>query len=200
MIIKVCGLTQPKNTDDIINLGVDMIGLNFYPPSLRMVHAPYPISNSNVQKVGVFVNETYEKIAITIDAFGLDMVQLHGDENQVKVKKISKLAPVVKVFRIGNNFDYEQLKADWNCSFFLFDTASKDYGGTGLKFDWNVLEKLEISSPFLLSGGIGSDDIPSLKVVNHPQFLGIDINSKFESSPGVKSINLVRAFLDKLHG
>jgi len=197
MIIKVCGLKDNQNIQDIIGLNVDWIGYNFYKPSSRYISAIPLINKIFHQKiVGVFVNASESTILQTANEYKLDYVQLHGDESPEFCKKIKESFSVIKVFRIDEHFNSDQIKEYEFCDFFLFDTASTQYGGSGQKFDWSFLNKLDIKVPFLLSGGIGPNDLDDILKFRHPNFKGIDINSKFEVNPGIKDVEKVKNFVD----
>jgi phosphoribosylanthranilate isomerase len=207
MKIKVCGntdLTQLKELDD---LKIDYAGLIFYEQSPR-----YALKNLtgqevkdlklSIQKVGVFVNATEAEIMKQVDDFGLDIVQLHGDETPTFCNRISDHIKVIKAFRIASfdtNIDWLVKEYDEVCDFYLFDKGSAGlYGGTGRKFNWALLEKSIIGKPFFLSGGIAIEDINALKQFNHSFLYGVDINSKFETSPGIKNMNLIREFENEI--
>ena len=197
MIIKVCGLMDNQNIQDIIGLNIDWIGYNFYQPSSRYISAIPLINKIFHQKiVGVFVNASESTILQKAIEYKLDYVQLHGDESPEFCKKIKESFSVIKVFRIDDHFNSDQIKEYEFCDFFLFDTASTQYGGSGQKFDWSFLNKLDIKVPFLLSGGIGPDDLDDILKFRHPNFKGIDINSKFEVNPGIKDVEKVKNFVD----
>ena len=198
MIIKVCGLRDPANLLDIAALNIDMVGYNFYEPSPRYLNHSLPAISPGIKKTGVFVNSSLSTIQEKVSAYQLDYAQLHGDESVAFAEKVHSLLPVIKVFRIGPEFNEDELKASEFCDFFLFDTDSKYYGGSGHKFDWSRIEALDIKVPFLLSGGIAPEDSIQILKINHPLFAGIDINSKFESSPGMKDVALIRKFIDTI--
>ncbi|MBP6238037.1 MAG: phosphoribosylanthranilate isomerase [Saprospiraceae bacterium] len=199
MIIKVCGLKDNQNIQDIIGLDIDWIGYNFYKPSSRYISSIPFINKKNHQKIiGVFVNASESTILQKVKNYNLDYIQLHGDESPEFCKNIKESIPLIKVFRVDNLFDFKLTKEYEFCDYFLFDTASTQYGGSGQKFDWSILDELEISVPFLLSGGIGPDDHGDILKIEHPKFIGIDINSKFEVSPGLKDISLLNGFLKQL--
>jgi phosphoribosylanthranilate isomerase len=207
MKIKVCGntdLVQLKECDD---LKIDYAGLIFYEQSPR-----YVLKNltgkvvrdlhMSIEKVGVFVNATEEEIMKQVEDFGLDIVQLHGDETPTFCNKISDHVKVIKAFRIASfdtNIDWLVKEYDEVCDFYLFDKGSAGlYGGTGQKFNWALLEKSTIGKPFFLSGGVAIEDINALKQFKHSFFYGVDVNSKFETSPGIKNMNLIREFENEI--
>lgn len=204
MIVKVCGLRDEQNIQDICQLQIQWIGLNFYKPSSRYIatYEKESISKipNHIKRVGVFVNGDLETIRQIVEQYELDYVQLHGDESVSFCESISTFCTVIKVFRIDSEFkmplteDYES-----TVDYFLFDTNSKHFGGSGKKFNWDILSQYTGTTPFLLSGGIGPEDTTDLKKLEHPQFIGIDINSKFELAPAVKSKALIETFLTKLN-
>jgi phosphoribosylanthranilate isomerase len=198
MIIKVCGLKFEQNLIDISALDIDMVGYNFYEPSPRYVQNKLPNINSNIKKVGVFVNASESFILQKIKEYNLDYAQLHGDENPEFCTKIKTFIPVIKVFRVKDQLDMNFLNSFDFCDFFLFDTATKQYGGSGKKFDWSLLNEFDIKVPLLLSGGIGPEDLDDILKISHSKFVGIDINSKFEISPGLKDIDKVKFFVDEI--
>lgn len=198
MIIKVCGLKFEQNLLDISALDIDMVGYNFYEQSPRYVQNKLPNISSHIKKVGVFVNETESFILQKLKEYNLDYAQLHGDESIEFCTKIKASIPVIKVFRVKDQLDVNLIKTFEFCDFFLFDTATKQYGGSGKKFDWTLLNEFDINVPFLLSGGIGPEDLDDILKICHPKFVGIDINSKFEISPGLKDVDKVKFFVDEI--
>ena len=212
--IKVCGLTQQSQIQELISLNVDFLGFIFYEKSPRFVlnHLSLEeISAINHQgKVGVFVNETIEKIAEISEKSKLNFIQLHGDEDEEFIlslsQRLSKDVKIIKVFRVGT----QNLKLEtWNLEqidYFLFDTDSKAFGGTGQTFDWQILNEIEIPKPYFLSGGISLENIKNLQnfvkvnmrenktltKLNTP--FALDINSKFETEPGIKNLEKIKTF------
>ena len=181
-----------------------MVGLNFYAPSVRYIDpdidpSVFDVFDENVQRVGVFVREDAETIFDLVAKFKLDYVQLHGDEDPSFCDKIAAQIPVIKVFRIDETFDFSKISDFESAEMYLFDTRTKKFGGSGKQFDWNILDQYSGDKKFLLSGGIGPEDVESIVSINHAQFVGIDINSKFESSPGIKNRDLLLPFLNKLN-
>lgn len=207
MRIKVCGMTSAEQVMELDEMGVEFAGFIFYPKSPRYVYKFMPrpaikkIKGKGINKVGVFVNAPVEEVLETVDDCGLYIVQLHGDETPKYCEKIADYVTVVKAFRLREDDNVLWKVKDYQdvADMFLFDTEGAGYGGTGRKFDWNMLHGLNIRKPFFLSGGIEHDDTDKLKEfikdpVAHDLF-SIDVNSKFETSPGVKDMKLLRDFI-----
>lgn len=199
--IKVCGLTQLSQIQELISLDTDFLGFIFYKKSPRFVlnHLSLKeISEINHQgKVGVFVNESIEKIVEISEKANLNFIQLHGDENKNFIRKlrknIKKNVKLIKVFRVGETFNFQFSIFNSLVDYFLFDTDSKAFGGTGKTFDWQILNGIEISKPYFLSGGISSENIHQLSTINQ-QPIVLDINSKFETEPGIKDLEKIKTF------
>lgn len=198
MIIKVCGILDQTNHDALSDLELDMIGINFYEPSKRYIDKQRLEQKINQKRVGVFVNADLSLIASAVQEHHLDYVQLHGDENKDFCRAAQQIASVIKVFRITEEFDWHQIKGYEGVAYFLFDTYTKAYGGSGKRFDWDSLDKYKGTVPFLLAGGIKPADVTAIQDIDHPFFAGIDINSGFEDRPGYKNINKVRSFVKAL--
>ena len=207
MKIKVCGNTDLNQLEELDKFGVDYAGMIFYPQSPRYVSKK--LSGKEVKdldlsltKVGVFVNASEEEIMQQIEDFGLDLVQLHGDETASFCSRISNQIKVIKAFRVTDfeaNVDWLVKGFDEVCDYYLFDKANAGlYGGTGEKFNWNLLENSVIGKPFFLSGGISSSDAEALKTFHHPFFYGVDVNSRFEIEPGIKDMKLIKEFVNHL--
>jgi phosphoribosylanthranilate isomerase len=203
--IKICGITQLPQLRELDALGIDYAGLIFYDPSPRYVlnklsgDAVRALSLS-LQKVGVFVNAPEDKVMTQIEHYGLDMVQLHGDETPAYCAHIRRQCPVIKAFRLG-----AQTSVDWlvqpyadSCDYFLFDTDTKNYGGSGQQFNWQLLQHATIGKPFFLSGGIGVDDWAAVQHFTHPFLHALDLNSKLETKPGVKDMALVQELMKRV--
>ena len=203
--LKVCGLTKMDQIQELISLNTNFLGFIFYEKSPRFVlnHLSLEeISEINHQgKVGVFVNETVEKISEISEKAKLNFIQLHGDEDEEFVKKLrlslSKNIKIIKVIRIGNQ-SFDELQKTINqqpstVNYLLFDTDSKTFGGTGKTFDWQILNEIEIPIPYFLSGGISLENIHQLSTINH-QPLALDINSKFEIESGIKNLEKIKNF------
>jgi len=205
MKIKVCGMRNPSNIDDLVKLKPDYIGFIFYPKSKRFIGEQIPDEIQSlipvyIQKVGVFVDEPFDNLLEKFKNNKLDMIQLHGSELPGYCERLKKLdIPVIKVFSIDNTFDFETVKSyDPFCDYYLFDTASEFRGGSGLKFDWKKLEQYKDDKPFFLSGGIKSTDVEEIKQITHNELYAIDVNSGFEIEPGVKDIPKLKSFIEEL--
>lgn len=208
MRIKVCGMTQSDQVEQLAGMGVAFAGFIFYPKSPRYVFKHMTTTQlrkeNSINKVGVFVNSTIEEVLHLVDECRLHMVQLHGDESPKYCEKIADYVSVVKAFRLSDNDSVEWMIRPYMevCDMFMFDTMGAGYGGTGKKFDWNMLRQETIGKPFFLSGGIEPGDEEKLKAFkNEPvakALFAIDINSKFELSPGVKDMNLIRDFVKRV--
>ncbi len=200
--IKVCGNTQLKNLKEVCDLQPDYVGFIFYNKSKRFVESPESVARvegCKTKRVGVFVNATEQLISIKIQEFQLDIIQLHGDETPEFCQKVSAIKPVFKAFQINNNFNFNKLSYYKSaCNKFLFDTSSKTYGGSGKKFDWQLLNQYKSDLPFILSGGIGAEDLEKLQKIDHPMFSGIDLNSRFELAPGIKDIPKLTSFINNI--
>jgi phosphoribosylanthranilate isomerase len=205
MLIKICGLKYAENIEALAKLPVDMMGFIFYPKSRRYVDDMLDSSTlekmpKTIKKVGVFVNASIEEILSKQEQFQLDYVQLHGDENtdfckQLKDKKCS----IIKAFQIDEQSDFSVLNTYQNvCEYFLFDTKTSNYGGSGKAFNWSVLDRYTLQTPFLLSGGIGIENIDEAITLTHPKLAGFDINSKIELEPAVKSIDKAEQLITKI--
>lgn len=206
MKVKVCGMTSLEQLQHLDDIGVHFAGMIFYEKSPRYVgdqlsHHKAAILKLKLKRVGVFVNDELPNIITQVKHYGLDFVQLHGDETVDFCKQVQEFVPVIKAFRVGANTHINEATKGFEevCDFFLFDTASsgkkEEYGGTGQRFNWDVLQSANINKPFFLSGGIGLDDADAVTNFKHPQVIAVDVNSRFESSPGIKKINEIEQFL-----
>lgn len=200
MLIKVCGLNDPENYKDIADLNVDYLGMIFYPKSPRYVEKnPELFMANNCEKVGVFVNESAENILKLQNKYLFTTVQLHGKENNDLIASLkNKGLKVWKALGIYEDFDFTTLNNYPDADLFVFDTFTKQHGGSGKKFNWQLLVDKEIPKPFLLSGGIDVLDSNSIKEFNHKKFLGVDVNSKFEIRPGLKDSKKVQELIKAL--
>ncbi len=216
MKIKVCGLREPDNIAAVASLPVDYLGFIFYKKSLRYVEKkvlrPWLEENEELlagkKRIGVFVNAEIDVILNSVHDFHLDYVQLHGEESPAYCAELQTLwsvssvvsAKLIKAFSVDEDFDFSSTAPyAAYCPLFLFDTRVGDSsGGTGQQFDWDMLTQYQGATPFLLSGGIGPDDVVRVRRVGHPQLHGIDINSRFEDRPGHKDVDQIEAFVQAL--
>ena len=203
--IKVCGMRDPENISGVVAASPDYLGFIFYPKSKRFVGFEPSMAGLNlvpdsVKKVGVFVDETPEKVLEIYQSWKLDVVQLHGNETPDYCQQMKDAGIMVfKAFSVNEQFDFDALTAySTVCECFLFDTKGNSLGGTGQKFDWQILANYRGDVPFFLSGGIGPDDVEAVRNFNHPQLFGIDLNSGFEISPAVKNVEKIRKFIAEI--
>jgi len=210
MRIKVCGMTQSDQLEQLADAGVDFAGFIFYAKSpryvLRHMTTAQIRKENRLNKVGVFVNAGMDDVLQLVDECRLHMVQLHGDETPKYCERLADYVSVIKAFRLSENDNIEWMIRPYmeSCDMFMFDTMGSGYGGTGKKFDWSMLKDAEIGKPFFLSGGIEPGDEESLRTFSAEQvarsLFAVDINSKFELTPGVKDINKVITFAQNLNG
>lgn len=222
MVIKVCGMRDARNIREVSQLGIDMIGMVFYPKSPRYVemqssHAgiipDYVKEDINIKssktpaRVGVFVDDMVQNIVTRVVNYHLDYVQLHGNEPREMCENLRlTLDPdirpgikIIKAISVSDASDIQKYKEYVGAvDLFLFDTKCKTVGGSGQQFDWQVLEQYDGEVPFLLSGGIGPEDASCLHAFHHPKCIGIDLNSRFEIEPGVKDVEKLKGFLNAM--
>jgi phosphoribosylanthranilate isomerase len=199
--LKICGLKDPENIKHIVSLKPNMIGLVFYEDSPRnfrneKISGEIPAS---IEKVGVFVDSDLTFIETTIQKFRLNTIQLYHED----LKPFQKLRNKVKLIKAisisGKNDVFKTRSYFQDCDLFLFDTKGKNTGGNGVKFDWQTLEFYDGRIPFMLSGGIAPGDASAIRELKHDNLIGIDINSKFETEPGVKDLELIKQFKNELY-
>ena len=198
-------MRDPDNISGVMDAFPDYIGFIFYPKSKRFVgFEPMPeifdLIPDQVKKVGVFVDETPEKVMEICRNWKLDGIQLHGNENPDYCRRIQEYGiNVFKAFSVDESFDFGRLNSySGVCDYFLFDTKGQLPGGTGQKFNWQLLANYTGNVPFFLSGGIGPNDLQAVLKFRHPQLFGIDINSGFEKSPALKDVEMVKTFIEDI--
>lgn len=203
--IKICGMREAENITEVAALNPDLMGFIFYPFSPRYTglalstETMHKISPSIV-KTGVFVNEDFKTIIGSVEKFCLDCVQLHGNETTVLCQNLKeKGIMVIKTFNISANHNFENCSDFISCTdYFLFDTSTSGFGGSGNKFNWYELNNYDLDHPFFLSGGIGPDDFNTINEIDNPSFYGIDLNSRFETKPGLKDIAILKNFISEI--
>lgn len=218
MIVKVCGMREGENIRQVAELGVNWIGMIFWDKSPRNVtmiptyagiipDRGSDIGSFRAKRVGVFVDEMPQNIITRVVNYKLDLVQLHGHETPTLIRNLRRtLDPdirpgvqFIKAISVGGCNDIAAYKDYEDCvDYFLFDTKCPTVGGSGEQFDWSVLEAYDGDVPFLLSGGIGPDDAERVRNFHHPKCIGIDLNSRFETEPGLKDITKLKQFLEQL--
>lgn len=199
--IKVCGMRDRNNIRELLALNPDYIGFIFYSKSKRFMDRSIDgIDFQNTKKTGVFVDESLSKVRDTAKRYQLDVLQLHGNETPQYCLELKEEGyEIIKAFSVDEEFDFKQsfpyLKVT---DLFLFDAKGKQPGGNGITFNWKKLEEYQYPQPFLLSGGISMNHLEELKIFSHPEYVGIDINSGFERSPGLKNIPEIKSFIKEI--
>lgn len=198
--IKVNGITELKQLKQLDGLDIEFARLDFFEGSPwyvkdKLSAEEVRMSDFDIKKVGMFVNQGFDAIMRIVDDYALDVVQLNGEEDPLLCERLSETLEVIKVFKIDKSSAIEELIADYDevCDYYLFDIAGGDKG-----IDWKQLNKVKIEKPFFLNGAIGPEDSKKVKAFAHPDFFGVDINSQFEKSPGVKDMVSILQFRQSL--
>ncbi|SFP97298.1 phosphoribosylanthranilate isomerase [Hymenobacter arizonensis] len=206
LLVKVCGMRDAAALAGVAELGPDFLGFIFAPASPRYVGealAPERVQAlpANIWKVGVFVNETTEKIIAIAARFGLGAAQLHGQETPAQCEELNDAGLLVmKAFAVGKAVDFAALLPYVpHCDFFLFDTKGAASGGNGAVFDWDLLKGYNLPVPYFLAGGLGLEHAAELAALRLPGLVGVDLNSGFETAPGIKDAGRVKQMLATLH-
>jgi len=207
MKIKICGMREAGNLWAIADLSPDMLGFIFYEKSARYVGNtldPAQVRSlpPSITKVGVFVDASLAEVQATAATYLLDYVQLHGHETPAYCQQAKDSGlHVIKAFAVGETFDFESLAVyKASCDLFLFDTKGALPGGNGTTFNWQLLANYAGPVPFLLSGGLGPNNLAALLNFHHPQLYGFDFNSHLETAPGLKDVAATRELLQLIHG
>ncbi len=197
-------MRDPENIRKLVALQPDFIGFILYPESKRYVGDNYILETeipSKIKRTGVFVNALLHDVVHWVNRLKLDYVQLHGNESVEYCQELTEMKiPVIKTFGMHDSFDFNTLQTyEGYCDFFLFDTTSPEHGGSGKKFNWNLLNAYTLIKPIILSGGIGLDDlITVLSLSEKIPLHAIDINSRFENAPGIKDIKMIKEFIGSI--
>lgn len=205
-LLKICGMKH--NIAEVAALQPDYLGFVFYEKSPRYFKGEIPSLSLGIKKVGVFVDEKISKVIDLVKKYSLDVIQLHGNENKEYILDLQGYLTlyypdvlVWKVFSVDDNFDFNQLSVFENkVDAFLFDTKGKEKGGNGFTFNWEILKKYKSKKPFILSGGIGLEKVDSLKKLLKTDLPihAIDVNSRFETEPGMKDVSALKVFIEIL--
>ncbi|WP_024740414.1 phosphoribosylanthranilate isomerase [Tenacibaculum maritimum] len=194
-----------ENIQEVVGIHPDYLGFIFYDKSKRNFEGIIPELPKNIKKTGVFVNEYIEIVVSLVEEYQLEAVQLHGDESVAYVQELRIYLPnieIIKVFGIKDDFDFALLKPyEKEVDFFLFDTKGKERGGNGVTFNWDVLAKYNTAKPFFLSGGIGLDEVKAIKNLEKTKLpmYALDVNSRFETKAGFKSVEKLKEFKMQLN-
>lgn len=204
-------MREPDNIRAISQTGITWMGMIFWPKSSRYVDDLKAASAipDGITRVGVFVNQSLDEIAHIAKLCLLDIIQLHGGESPDYISTLRRLLPhdckIMKAISVSTADDiskadeFESKESEPIADILLFDTKCETVGGSGHQFDWNVLERYKGTLPFLLSGGIGPNDSQAIGLFHHPQMIGIDLNSRFETAPGMKDPDLLASFVKSVN-
>jgi len=197
MIVKVCGMRDADNIRDVDALNPDLMGFIFYAKSPRAVREKPSYMPEHAERVGVFVNHGNDFVLARKDEYGLAWAQLHGIEKPAECRELKENGlKVIKAFSIATAEDFGRvMEYEDSCDLFIFDTKSPGVGGSGKSFDWTLLDNYHGRLPFLLSGGIGPDT--DISCVKHEKLAGIDLNSRFETEPGLKNVEALKEYIRK---
>ncbi|MFI3259712.1 MAG: phosphoribosylanthranilate isomerase [Rikenellaceae bacterium] len=197
-LVKVCGMREAENIASVEALGIDLMGFIFYAKSPRFVRERPSYLPTQCRRVGVFVNESVERVKELIEEYELDFVQLHGGESVEFCRELRESGvAIIKAISISEADDLAKATPYvGECDMLLFDTKCDGHGGSGVQFDWSILAGYRGETPFLLSGGIEIGSVETLREFSHPQLVGYDVNSRFELEPALKDVALVEAFLE----
>jgi len=205
MKIKICGMKYADNVRDIALLSPDYMGFIFYAKSKRYAvdtikSKTFKNVPENILKVGVFVNESLKVIEPIVKAYKLDILQLHGNESAKECSVLKQKGyTIIKAFSIGSTFDFSLLNEyESTVDYFLFDTETPDYGGSGNSFTWQILENYKLSKQFFLSGGLGLHNLDEVVQFKHPMLHGYDFNSRLEIEYGLKDVAAVQSLIQKI--
>lgn len=194
-------MRDSENIRAIEQTKADLMGFIFHPKSPRFVASLPEYMPKKQKRVGVFVNASLEQILAKAQKFSLEYIQLHGDEPPAFCSELKNRGlKVIRAQRIANADDIFRAESYNMADLMIFDTKTELYGGSGKKFNWQLLEDYKGCVPFLLSGGIRSDTFEEIKAFFHPQFAGIDLNSGFEISPALKDVGKLNNFIEKIKG
>lgn len=204
--LKVCGMRDAQNIAALAQLQPDYMGFIFYPGSKRYVAEMDPALvhklPSSIKSTGVFVNEEAAEVLRIAERYQLKALQLHGKESPEYCMFIKSERPEIELFKafgVNEDFNFELLhNYQDKVDYFLFDTQTAEHGGSGKTFDWSVLSKYQLEVPYILSGGIGLDEVSQVRKIVDPRLYAVDVNSRFEISPAFKNIDQLTTFKNQL--
>jgi len=201
MLIKVCGMRQADNILALCGLKPDFIGFIFHEKSPRYAGSILTTEviesiPGEICKTAVFVNASLDYMFSVAAEFKINAIQLHGNETPKVCYELKKKGlKIIKAFAIENSHELDGVKEFEDiCDYFLFDTPSLNFGGSGRKFNWSVLNDYKGKVPYFLSGGIGQGDGNAILNHENDMLAGIDLNSRFEIAPGIKDIEQLALF------
>src|SRR5690606_7892576 len=201
--IKICGLKHPENTREVITLRPDYVGFICYPGSKRFVgelDAHWIAGLQGAKKTGVFVNAAIHEVKKAIHQYGFHAIQLHGTETPAYCAELKDCGvEVIKAFGIDDRFDWSTVRAYDAADYYLFDTQSTQHGGTGKRFDWTLLEGYTGDKPCFLTGGTSAENIAEALRLGDSRLYALDLNSRFETAPGIKDLTLLRNTLQTIN-
>lgn len=203
LMVKICGMRDPANILEVAAIKPDYMGFIYYEGSPRFVGHNFqaPALDKRIKRVGVFVNQSKEFVLGEVERSKLEAVQLHGNESPdfcfgLKAEGLE----VIKAFSIDSDFDFLKTNTfQFAADYFLFDTKGKNYGGTGMTFDWTLLKQYTGSTSFFLSGGLSEQNIAQVLSIQHPALFAIDLNSGVEDAPGFKNIQKINSLAKLLN-
>ncbi|MCM1450069.1 MAG: phosphoribosylanthranilate isomerase [Clostridiales bacterium] len=206
MKVKICGMREPYNISQVMALRPDFMGFIFYAPSPRYCgrlsrETVVGLNKARIEPVAVTVNLDMDALLVLNEEHGFTTFQLHGEESPLMCSRLKALGfKVIKAISVNNEESLREAhKFVGLVDYILLDTSTPSKGGSGKKFDWNILSAYDIPQPFLLSGGIGEDDAHKVLAIDNPHFVGVDLNSRFEVSPGLKNVDSLSRFLGNLN-
>lgn len=199
MIIKVCGLHEADNIRAVEQAGADWFGFIFYHQSPRFIDNPPAYLPTRGKRIGVFVHPAFREVVERVKQFGLDAVQFHGKASPEICQAFrDRGLTVIRALPVTPEFVAETAAYTGHIDYFLFDTPTLSFGGSGRLYDWDLLHRYNGPTPFLLSGGLSPQLIPELQHFGHPHLAGYDLNSGFETAPGIKDAAAVKQFINQL--
>ncbi|MES2826634.1 MAG: phosphoribosylanthranilate isomerase [Bacteroidota bacterium] len=200
-------MKQPANIKQIASLEPDFMGFIFYKGSKRYAGTLMPEEldqlPENIKRVGVFVDEDIDEVLAIVMRYNLNGLQLHGAESVaycMELKnKLNSAVFIIKAFGINEAFEFNGLDSYVDAvDYFLFDTQTPAHGGSGKQFDWSLLDNYKLQTPYFLSGGIGIEQVEAIQVISDERLYALDVNSRFETEPGVKDYDKLKNFKIRL--